>query len=569
MDSGVDRGDAQVTLSSNTNSGRKIPGLFLWLIPLVFLVLFFFTPLVRIITVMIGRDGLVSSAILLKTFSFTIWQAALSTLLTFVIGLPLSYLFSHFKFTGKRLLRLMVTLPFILPTVVVAAGFNSLLGPQGWVNLWLMDLFKLSSPPISILNTLGIILLAHVFYNTSIFIRIVGNAWGSLDASIGDAAKVLGSPPGSVFRLVTLPLLKPSLLAAGLLVFLFDFTSFGVILLLGGPGFSTLETEIYTQTLSMLNLRMAGILSLMQLACTMAVTLVYGRVNSQRSSALNPGKGIEPKNPTHLSQRIFVLVSIIAIFFFFCLPILSLAVRSFLSYTPGLGTLTFTIDNYSGLFINRRQTYFYVPPVKAALNSFLFAITATGISLVLGLSTAYTRVRNLHLQKWIDGVVMLPLGTSAVTLGLGFLITFNKPPLDTASFSFLIPIAHSLIAFPFVLRAVSPALASIPEDLKSAAAVLGASPWKTWWNVELPIIGRAALVGGTYAFAISLGEFGATSFLARPDLPTLPVAIYRFLSLPGDQNYGQALAMAVLLLLLCLICLSIIDRIPVPGKQEF
>ena len=328
MDPGVDRSDAQVTLSSNANSRRKIPGLLLWLVPLLFLTLFFFTPLVRIITVMISREGLVSNTILLRTFSFTIWQAALSTLLTFVVGLPLSYLFSHFKFTGKRLFRLMVILPFILPTVVVAAGFNSLLGPQGWVNLWLMDLFKLSSPPVSILNTLGIILLAHVFYNTSIFIRIVGNAWGSLDTSIGDAAKALGSPPGSIFRLVTLPLLKPSLLAAGLLVFLFDFTSFGVILLLGGPGFSTLETEIYTQTLSMLNLRMAGILSLIQLACTLAVTLVYGRINSRRRSVLNPGRGIEPKNPTRLSQRIFVMASVLVIVLLFCLPMLSLAVRS-------------------------------------------------------------------------------------------------------------------------------------------------------------------------------------------------------------------------------------------------
>jgi len=558
-----------VTLSSLIRSGKRIPGALLWMLPLGFLVFFFFFPLSRIVAVMVSKDGVISGSILLNTLGFTIWQAVLSTGLTFIIGLPLAYLFSHFSFPGKKLLRLTVTLPFILPTVVVAAGFNALLGPRGWLNLLLMDVFSLTSPPISFLNTLGIILIAHVFYNTSILIRVVGTAWSSLDNDIREAAQVLGGSPFDVFRKVTLPLLKPSLLASGLLVFLFDFTSFGVILLLGGSGFSTLETEIYTQTLSMLNLRMAGILSLIQIACTLIVTFFYGKVNSSGSLIMKPGKGIDPVRPSRLSQRIFVFGSILMIFLLFGLPVLSLVVRSFLSYNASLGTSSLTIENYSGLFINRRQTYFYVPPARAALNSFIYASLSTIFSLVLGICTAYARVGKNVIKKIVDGLIMLPLGTSAVTLGLGFLITFNKPPFDAASFPILIPIAHTLIAFPFVLRAVAPVLDSIPRNLKDAAAVLGASRWKTWWQVEAPIISRASLVGGTFAFAISLGEFGATSFLARPDKPTLPVAIYRFLSLPGDQNYGQALAMAVILLVFCAICLSIINRIPLPGKQEY
>jgi thiamine transport system permease protein len=569
MDPGMDRGDAQVRPSPLLRNVKKSPGVLLWLIPLGFLVLFFFIPLSRIIAVMVSKPGVVSGSILLTTLGFTIWQAVLSTGLTFVVGLPLAYLFSHFNFQGKKLFRLAVTLPFILPTVVVAVGFNALLGPRGWLNLLLMNVFSISSPPISLLNTLGIILLAHVFYNTSILIRVVGTAWSALDNDIREAAQVLGGSPFNVFRKVTLQLLKPSLLSAGLLIFLFDFTSFGVILLLGGPSFSTLETEIYTQTLSMLNLRMAGILSLIQMACTLVVTIFYGRINSQRSSEMKPGKGIDAVSPSQPLQRVFVFGAIVVIFLLFGLPVLSLVIRSFISYNAGLGTSSLTFENYSGLFVNRRQTYFYVPPARAGLNSFMFAAFSTGLSLLLGICTAYARAGKRIMKKAFDGLIMLPLGTSAVTLGLGFLITFNKPPFDIASFPFLIPIAHSLIAFPFVLRTVAPVLDSIPQNLKDAAAVLGSSRWKTWWHVEVPIISRAALVGGTYAFAISLGEFGATSFLARPDMPTLPVAIYRFLSLPGDLNYGQALAMAVMLLLLCAICLSIIDRIPLPGKQDY
>ena len=556
-------------IKSPAGKSRNITTHLLWLIPLLFLLVFFFVPLGKVLLVMVSREGLVSIPSILKPLGFTIWQAALSTVLTFLVGLPAAYLFSHFRFIGKRSLRLLVTLPFILPTVVVAAGFNALLGPHGWLNLLLMSVFNLASPPISILNTFGVILLAHVFYNTSILIRVVGSAWSALDVDMPEAGAVLGASPLQVFLKVTLPLLKPSLLAAGLLVFLFDFTSFGVILLLGGPAFSTLETEIYTQTLSMLNLRMAGILSLVQLACTLVVTVLYTPVNAKRTTALKPGKGIEPQKPIGITQKLFIGLSILFLILLFISPILSLVIRSFISFDAESGISRLTFANYSGLFTNARQSYFYVPPVRAALNSLGFAMLTVALALLLGIATAYAQKELPQIKKWIDSVIMLPLGTSAVTLGLGFLITFNKPPFDVASFPALIPIAHTLIAFPFVLRSVVPVLASIPHNLKDAGSVLGASPWRVWWQVEAPIVSRAALVGGLYAFAISLGEFGATSFLARPDLPTLPVAIYRFLSQPGETNYGQALAMATLLLVLCSLAMALIERIPLAGSREY
>jgi thiamine transport system permease protein len=161
----------------------------------------------------------------------------------------------------------------------------------------------------------------------------------------------------------------------------------------------------------------------------------------------------------------------------------------------------------------------------------------------------------------MDPILMLPLGASAVTLGLGYIIVFNRPPFDVQAFPFLIPIAHSLVALPFVIRVIQPALASIPPALRQAAAVLGASPWRTWREVDLPIITRAALVGAIFSFTISLGEFGATTFLARPEYPTLPLAIYRFLSQPGALNYGQALAMATVLLFICAISIFILEKL--------
>ena len=128
---------------------------------------------------------------------------------------------------------------------------------------------------------------------------------------------------------------------------------------------------------------------------------------------------------------------------------------------------------------------------------------------------------------------MLPLGTSAVTIGFGFLITFDEAPLDLRGSWMLIPLAHALVATPFVVRAVLPVLRAIDPRLREAASTLGAAPGRVWWEVDRPLLARAALVGAAFAFAVSVGEFGATAFLARTGDPTLPIAIVRLLGRPG------------------------------------
>ena len=244
-----------------------------WAPALLFLGLFFFYPLVRILALGVDSPDFLapeSLKIAVDSLGFTLWQALLSMLLTLLVGLPAAYLFAQYDFRGKSLLRALTAVPFMLPTVVVAAGFNALLGSRGWLNLTLMNLLNLETPPINVLYTLSAILLAHVFYNTTIVIRVVGNALSRLDPRLNEAARMLGGNRWKAFWQVTFPLLRPSIFAASLLVFLFDFTSFGVILLLGGPSFATIEVEIYIQTLSMLNLPVAALLSIIQLLCTLA-----------------------------------------------------------------------------------------------------------------------------------------------------------------------------------------------------------------------------------------------------------------------------------------------------------
>ncbi len=549
-----------------------------WLPALAFLGLFFFYPLVKILALgvdspdFLARESLQIAA---GSLGFTLWQAFLSMLLTLGVGLPAAWLFARYDFRGKALLRALTAVPFMLPTVVVAAGFNALLGPRGWLNLMLMRGLNLETPPINILYTLGAILLAHVFYNTTIVIRVVGNALSRLDPRLNEAARLLGADRWRAFWKVTFPLLRPSILAAALLVFLFDFTSFGVILLLGGAKFATLEVEIFVQTMSMLNLPVAALLSLIQLLCTLAFSILYSKALARTSIQTAQRENIAlAHRPKTFLERLFTYSLISLLFALFVLPMLALPLRSVSQLEADRGeraTLEtgFTSDYYEELFINRRGSRFYVPPIQAAQNSLQYAGITVMLSLLLGFPVASALAKPTRLDRALDPFLMLPLGASAVTLGLGFIIAFSRPPLNWISSPLLVPLVHTMIALPFVIRSLQPALASIPQRYREAAAMLGASPFWVWWTVDFPIISRATLAAATFAFTVSLGEFGATSLLARPEYPTIPTAIYRFLSQPGGLNYGQAMAMATILMILTTISILLIEKLRLPGTGEW
>lgn len=545
----------------------------LWLIPLTFLAVFFFLPLGRILGLGLNFRALTPADLetAARTLGFTLYQAAASTLLTFAVGIPASILFANFSFRGRTLLRALTAVPFMLPTVVVAAGFNAFLGPRGWVNLVLIRVFDLAAPPVVFTGTLAAILLAHVFYNTTIVIRLVGGALASLDPRLRDAAASLGAAPWRVQSRIVLPLLRPALLAAGLLVFLFDFSSFGVVLLLGGPRFATLEVAIYVQAIQLLNLPVAALLSVIQLMCTGLFAALYTRLTIRGSIQTTPRPGtLNQRRPISLRQRFFVAATVLLLGMLYVLPLIALPLRSISRLEAERGERSqvrpaLTTAYYRELFVNRQQSVFYVPPVRAAANSLLYASATVALSLLMGFPAATALARPGALERFLDPLLILPLGTSAVALGLGFILTFGAwlaSPL-------LVPLAHTLVALPFVIRALQPAIATLPVRLRQAAASLGASSFRSWLVVDWPILRRATLTAAAFAFTVSLGEFGATSLLSRPEYPTIPVAIYRFLSQPGGLNYGQAMAMATILMGLTTASILAIERLRLPGTAEF
>lgn len=570
---------------------EKVRPLLLWIAPLLFLGLFYFYPLGSILQVSFARseEGLLGpflqafrSDYLMGVLWFTIWQASLSTLLTLALGLPGAYLFARYEFPGKATLKALSGIAFVLPTLVVAAAFNAALGPQGLLNLGLMSIFGMEQVPIQFTNTLGAILLAHVFYNTTIVLRLVGDFWSHLDPKISQAAQVLGASRWRTLRTITLPLLAPAIASAAILIFIFNFTSFGVILVLGGPRFSTLETEIYYQTVSLFNLPVAATLALIQLIITLLLTIAYTRITSRlnRPLQLRPRRYTQKRLNTW-RERIFAGVMVALLLGLLIAPLFSLAFRSVSRFerAPITGRSGanvpewqgFTLDYYRELNIDRRESLFFAPPATTIVISLLYASATVILALLLGAPAAWALSRNSSsaLNPVLDPLLMLPLGTSAVTLGLGFIIALDSPPLDLRASPLLIPLAHTLVAFPFVVRSLTPALSSISPRLRQAASVMGASPRMVLRHVDLPLVGRALLVAAAFAFTISLGEFGATALIARPEYPTIPVAIYRLITRPGTLNYGQALALSTILMVVTGIGILAIERFRIADVGEF
>ena len=520
-------------------------------IPALFLGYFFAYPLVAItVRGLSGESGLdfgvfgdvVTDPSFRGVAAFTLIQALISTAVTIAVGLPTAWVLARFDFPGRRLLSAATLVPFVLPTLVVGMVFLNLLGPRSVVG-------------IDLSGTLAIIVIAHVFYNFAVVARGVSSYWSRIDPRIEDAARALGARPATVFRTVTLPLLAPAIASTSSLVFLFSFTSFGVILLLGDLARSTIEVEIWRQATALLRLDIAAALAILQLLGIGMVLVVYGWLE-RRSAIAFRSRIMRPRRPHGRRERALVggIVGVAAAFL--GLPLAVLLIRSLAQPSGGWG-----IENYRNAIDLPAASAAFVDPLDAVGNSFRFAVIAVLFAVIVGgLAAVALAYADRRVARGFDTFVMLPLGTSAVTIGFGFLIALDRP-FDLRTSLVLIPIAHALVGIPFVVRSVSPTFASIQHRLREAAATLGANRWQVFTTVDLRLIARSMLVGGAFAFAISMGEFGATTFIARPSAPTIPIAIFRLLGRPGAEPFGAALALSVILLVITGAVILIIDAI--------
>lgn len=523
-------------------------------IPAIFLALFFVWPVGAMIVRGLG-DWSVFTDVLSRPRTWrivgqTLGMALAATAGSLLLGIPGAFVLYRLRTPFRRALRAFATAPFALPTVVVGVAFRALFDDDGPLGFLGLD------------QTTAAVVLAMIFFNYSVVLRTVGSMWASI-RDLTPAARTLGASPARAFFTVTLPQLGPSIAAAGGLVFLFSSTSFGLVQTLGRPGYGTVESEIYVQTTAYLNLDVAAVLSVLQFLIVAVALFVSSSLSTrtERALDLNVRHRAAPITRSAIPAIVLTAFSLL----FLLAPMLALVAGSL----NVRGEWSF--HNYRALGQTGAGFAGGTSVTEALEHSVRIAIDASVMALVVGGILALALSRRVRSpwartgQRILDGAVLLPLGISAVTVGFGFLITWsagNRFPT-----AYIVPLAQAVVALPLVVRSLVPILRAIDPRMREAAATLGASPGRVLATIDLPIMARGLGVAFGFAFAISLGEFGATSFLASPDYMTLPVLIGRLLGRPGVDNYGMALAASVILALMTSAVMFLADILRPRGTQ--
>ncbi|WP_043849167.1 ABC transporter permease [Amycolatopsis keratiniphila] len=510
--------------------------------PLGFLVVFFAWPVAAIIGRGFGSGGVgtaIGDSLTWKLAGFTVASAGVSTIVAVLGGLPVAFLLARVRLPGVSLVRTLVLVPFVLPTVVVGLAFRAL-----WPDGGLLPL-----------------VLANAFFNVAVVARTVSGLWSHLDPRTVDAARALGASPWRAFRSVTLPALAPAIASSAAVVFLFCATSFGVVLILGGAKYRTLETEIYLRTVELLDLSGAAALSLVQFAAVVAALVVGALARRRRENAVRLRSGSETARRPRGGEW-WAVAAGLAVIALLMTPIVALLVES-VSTSDG-----WSLAGYEALAGHGSRNALQVSGWDAASMSLRTAFDATILAMIVGVlaSVVLVALRRTPgrlargMGETMDAALMLPLGVSAVTVGFGYLVTLDALPGDLRTSPLLVPLAQALVIIPLIVRMVLPVLRSVDVRLRQAASTLGASPGRVWREIDLPLTARSLVAAAGFGYVVALGEFGATSFLARPDAPTLPVAVATLISRPGELNNQMAYAACALLMIVTVVAVVLIDR---------
>jgi len=497
--------------------------------PIVFIFAFVVAPVLNIFVSSLQFESLnlLRTEAIRNVVWFTTWQSLVSTAVALTVALPLAFVTSNFKFKAQRLTTSLISMPFILPSIVVGVAFLQIL-------------------PNNFHRTAFALILAHVYFNFGFASRLISARWLQIHPHLDDAARTLGASPLKLFRTLTLPLLSKAITNAALIVFTLCFTSYGVVRVLGGPSRSTLETEIYFRAMQLGDVSGAMLLSALQIviiALLFVVTTKAGRKKFEQSTRPTITRQVSLQTRR---QKIVITTIISSSTAFAIVPVLAIAFKSINTDSR------FTTSAWHAVFASPEIT-------QSIAKTFTYAVIAMSLATLLGLLSACSVAYSNNNFRFISGLTTLPIVISAVSIGLGIIITFDTQPFDWRGSQFMLPLAHALVALPLVMRIISPVLQAIPDSLRQASSVLGASPRQTWLNIDFRIIRRAAISAAAISATVSIGEFGASSFLARRGAETLPVMISRLLSRPGDSLQSQAFALATLLVIFSIAIIFVID----------
>jgi thiamine transport system permease protein len=521
-----------------------------WVIPLIFLGVLFFWPLVNILNR--GFEGdwavhLVDARDWQITW-FTVWQALVSTTITIALAVPGAYILYRKNFPGQRFLRTLITIPFMLPTIVVATGFTIF---RDAANVW-------TDPIVWIIA-------AHVFLNYALAVRTIGSYWMSLDLQTEEAAAIEGAGRLRTVFSISMPQLRPAIISAVASTFLYCTASYGVILVLGGGQVQSLETEIASAANTLLDLPKVSALSLVQ---TMLSVVAFGisQTGGRANIGIELGEHDGQVKPVDRRDWLAIVITLPVVTLLIATPMFQIVWKTF---TEGAGF----VQNFVNLTSLGTRNVLNISVLDASLNSFRNMLISASIALVVGVTVSYllampTKKRSTVLvNRVLDVMFLLPLGISTVVLGFGYLVTFGGYPLPLRETWLVVPLIQSVMAVPLVVRLIYPALAALDRNHIEAAATAGANRWQSFWLIELPMVRFSLYTAAAFAALVSLGEFGAASLLAYGDQATLPTVLYSLISKPGGDNYGMAMAASTFIIALTFAVVFAISRENRPEVQ--
>jgi len=545
---------------------RRLP-----LLPLAVMAVGFGIPLMAVLARAAGSPRavaeLAASPYFRRVAVFTLRQAALSTLFSVLAGLPGAWLVARFRFPGRRLMKSLTTVPFVLPPILAVLGFILVFGNSGWLNSVRSLLTGGDGRPWRILYSMKAIILAHVFYNYPITVRLVADSWAAIPRSTMKAARSLGAGPLRAFVSVGAIRLVPAVLTSAVVTFLYCLLSFAVVLVLGGgPEYSTIEVEVFRLIKTRLDFAAGSALSVVEsVAAFLFLGLYAWLVKRMRRGTEDDVRSPELIEPRALKGLLWIpaVLYLLPAVGLIVLPLVAVAVHSVLVSPTRQAPAQLSLSTWAATFSGRRVGA--AVPLAAVLRSMVLgSAVAFFTTLIAAAAARFRAVRSGFSMGVFDGVMALPLGVSPVILGFGHLIIGQYLPRGDAVRLAAIALVHVVIALPFAYRILLERFRGIADRIVQAARASGAGPLRTFVTVELPLARRALVTVAVFSLALSAGEMNSTIILAPGSFTTLPLAIYRMI---GAYDIDGACVLGTILIAVTTVAFLLVDRYGEGGQS--
>jgi thiamine transport system permease protein len=457
-----------------------------------------------------------------QALQFTLWQALLSASFSVVIAIPVAKALARRRFFGRGLLVTLLGAPFILPVIVAVMGLIAVLGQAGIVNTLLV---AAGLPRLDIYGLHGVV-LAHVFFNLPLAVRLLLSGWLAVPGEQFRLAASLGISPRAQWVLIDLPLIRRVLPGAFTVIFVICLTSFAVALTLGGgPRATTVELAIYQAMRFDFDLGRAAALAVMQLALALTAGVIALRIAGQAGFGVGRDRLVPRWDGRSGLARLWDAAWLILAAVFLLVPLAAVILRG-----------------VPGLLLIRADT------VQAAGHSLAVALVSTALCLAWALPLATRRGEFLALPA---------IAISPLVLGTGLFLIL-RPFVNP--FSMALPVTalvNALMALPFALRILRPEAEAVARDYGRLRATLRMTARAWLWLVWLPRLRRPMGFAAGLTAALAMGDLGVIALFADPDRATLPLQVYRLM---GSYQMEAAAGAAVLLLMLSLGLFWVFDR---------